>query len=198
MTPAVEREFRLAVKWLESKGANGITGDCGFMMAMIQCPMISVAFDKFDKILILTANSETLKPQKEVMLTQCGFNVDDDRFKIVGCQDVDGFDAVAKGGKVDVERVTPGIVALVKNWIKKMPAIRAICLECTELPPYADALRKETRLPVFDAITNCDFFINAYKDNPRFGLNNWQSDWDGVVNEYKFGDNLSANEKKMA
>ena len=29
-------------------------------------------------------------------------------------------------------------------------------LECTELPPYADALRSETKLPVFDAITNAD------------------------------------------
>ena len=29
-------------------------------------------------------------------------------------------------------------------------------LECTELPPYADALRAETKLPVFDAITNAE------------------------------------------
>jgi len=190
MTTPVMKEFKLAIKWLESKGAVGITGDCGFMMAfqpiarqvatvpvflsaMTQCPMISLAFDKFDKILILTANSQSLKPQKDVMLTHCGFNVDDDRFLIVGCQDIDGFDAVAKGGKVDVERVTPGMVAMTKEVLKKNPSIRAICLECTELPPYADALRNETKLPVFEAITNCDFFINAYKDNPRFGLNNW-------------------------
>ena len=31
----------------------------------------------------------------------------------------------------------------------------------TELPPYADALRDETGLPVFDAITNADFFISS-------------------------------------
>ena len=31
--------------------------------------------------------------------------------------------------------------------------IRAILLECTELPPYADALRYHTGLPVWDAIT---------------------------------------------
>merc|ERR1719361_1850423 len=108
MTPRVEREFREAVKWLESKGASGITGDCGFMMAfqpiarevasvpvfmssMVQCPMISVAFDKYDKILILTANGETLKPQKDVLLNECGFDVDDSRFVIYGCQNVPGF-----------------------------------------------------------------------------------------------------------
>uniref|UniRef100_A0A7S4QVI4 Uncharacterized protein n=1 Tax=Alexandrium monilatum TaxID=311494 RepID=A0A7S4QVI4_9DINO len=212
MTYAVQHEFVEAIRWLERKGVCGITGDCGFMMAfqpiarevanvpvfmssMVQCPMISVAFDKYDKIMILTANSETLKPQKEVLLSQCGFDVDDKRFVIYGCQDVPGFDAVAKGEKVDVAYVTPGIVHLAKEILKKEPTIRAICLECTELPPYADALRKETLLAVFDAITCCDFFISARKDNPRFGLNEWQSDWDGVNEDYELGQNLDAGQR---
>mmetsp|Transcript_731 Transcript_731/g.1340 ORF Transcript_731/g.1340 Transcript_731/m.1340 type:complete len:709 (-) Transcript_731:157-2283(-) len=209
LSPDVEKEFIGAVKWLENKGCGGITGDCGFMMAfqplarkiasvpvfmsaMMQCPMISIAFDKYDKVLILTANDATLKPQKETLLSQCGFDVDDDRFLIRGCQNVPGFDAVAKGEKVDVEYVTPGIVYMVKQLLKKMPTIRAICLECTELPPYADALRAETKLPVFDAITNADFFLSARQDNPRFGFNQWQLDWDGEQDEYEFGQNLTA------
>eukprot|EP00913_Durusdinium_trenchii_P034749 g32506.t1 len=211
MTPEVEQEFIEAVKWLNMRGVSGITGDCGFMMAfqplaskhssvpvfmsaMMQCPMISIAFDKYDKVLILTANEETLKPQKVTLLRQCGFNVDDRRFLIVGCQDVPGFDAVAKGKKVDVEYVTPGIVYMVKQILKKHTSIRAICLECTELPPYADALRAETKLPVFDAITNADFFISARLDNPRFGFNQWQLDWDGQQEEYEFGSNLTASD----
>eukprot|EP00403_Amphidinium_massartii_P031016 CAMPEP_0178405920 /NCGR_PEP_ID=MMETSP0689_2-20121128/18648_1 /TAXON_ID=160604 /ORGANISM="Amphidinium massartii, Strain CS-259" /LENGTH=765 /DNA_ID=CAMNT_0020026951 /DNA_START=57 /DNA_END=2354 /DNA_ORIENTATION=- len=215
LTFAVEQEFRKAIKWLEAKGAAGITGDCGFMMAfqplarqiaavpvfmssMMQCPMISIAFDKYDKILILTANSESLAPQKERLLSECGFDVDDDRFIIRGCQDVPGFDAVAKGAKVDVDKVTPGIVALVKDVLSKEISTRAILLECTELPPYSDALRMETGLSVFDAITNADFFISAVQDNPRFGLNQWQMDWDGVVEDYKLGDNLTAEQRAKA
>jgi len=103
---------------------------------------------------------------------------------------------VAKGEKVDVEFVTPGIVELAKDILKKYSTIRAIILECTELPPYADALRKETGLPVFDAITCADFFISAMKDNPRFGLNQWQNDWDGLVKEYKLGDNLGQDQRR--
>merc|ERR1711865_789921 len=141
--------------------------------------MVSVAFDKYDKVLIATANSETLKPQKDCLLNACGFDVDDSRFVIYGFQDVPGFDAVAKGEKVDVERVTPGVVAKVQAILRKEPTIRAIVLECTELPPYSDALRQSTKLPVFESITCADFFISARQDNPRFGLNNWQSDWDG-------------------
>merc|ERR1719346_9365 len=137
--------------------------------------MISVAFDKYDKVLILTANGKTLKPQKDTLLNRCGFDVDDTRFVIYGCQNIPGFDAVAKGEKVDVEYVTPGMVKMVKAILKKIPVIRAILLECTELPPYADALRQSTKLPVFDAITCTDFFVSACKDNPRFGLNQWQA-----------------------
>jgi len=212
MTYTVQKEFETAIKWLESKGVCGITGDCGFMMAfqpiardiakvpvfmssMVQCPMISVAFDKYDQILILTANSRTLAPQKDILLNQCGFDVDDERFLIYGCEDVPGFDAVAKGEKVDVEYVTPGIVKKVKDILSKVPTIRAILLECTELPPYSDALRKEFDLPVFDAITCTDFFVSSRKDNPRFGLNQWQNDWDGTVDAYEFGQNLSASER---
>jgi len=211
----VQQQFVAAVKWLEAKGVCGITGDCGFMMAfqplardvanvpvfmssMVQCPMVSVAFDKYDQILILTANSATLQPQKEILLSQCGFDVDDDRFIIVGCQDVPGFDAVAKGTKVDVEAVTPGIVKLVQGILEKQPNIRAIVSECTELPPYSDALRMTTGLPVWDAITCADYFVSCRKDNPRFGLNQWQNDWDGVVDEYKLGENLTAAQRGAA
>merc|ERR1719271_626191 len=138
MTRTVAEEFKAGIKWLESKGASGITGDCGFMMAfqpiarevatvpcfmssMVQCPMVSVAFDKYDKVLILTANSETLKPQKDTLLNACGFDVDDTRFLIRGCQDVPGFDAVELGQKVDVEKVTPGMVDMVREILKKDP-----------------------------------------------------------------------------
>ena len=34
------------------------------------------------------------------------------------------------------------------------------------------------------------------KDNPRFGLNNWQNEWDGEQEKYNFGDNLDEAEKK--
>ena len=38
------------------------------------------------EVLILTANGMTLKRQKETLLKQCGFDVDDRRFMIVDCQ----------------------------------------------------------------------------------------------------------------
>ena len=54
-------------------------------------------------------------------------------------------------------------------------------LECTELPPYADAIRAATRLPVLDAITIVDFFHAAVSENPYFGI-----DWDKLASTPAF------------
>ena len=92
-------------------------------------------------------------------------------------------------------RVTPGIVKLASEAVAKNPKIRAILLECTELPPYADSLRRALKMPVLDvpcsnarlllvrppltapvvaqvldAITLVDFFHSAVTDNPVFGI----------------------------
>lgn len=83
------------------------------------------------------------------------------------------------------------MVKLALDTLKKHPTAVAFCLECTELPPYSDAIRAATGLPVFDSITNCDFYINAFRDNERFGLNDWQHDWDGEQDENIFGHGLT-------
>ena len=65
------------------------------------------------------------------------------------------------------------------------------------MPPYSDAVRAATGLPVFDAITSCDFFINAFNDNPLFGKQGWQAGWDGEQEGYKYGQHLTADEKAL-
>ena len=48
---------------------------------------------------------------------------------------MDGFEAVAAGDKVDVEKVTPGVVQLAKDVVAEHPDLRAICFECTGQHP---------------------------------------------------------------
>lgn len=167
------------LKLQEHPGLVGITGDCGFMMhyqcpvrfmaqvpafmsSLIQCPAIGAIFKLFEKVLVLSANSNSLEPMKETLLTQAGFDVDDpSRYEVYGLQDLDGFDAVAKGEAVDLPRVEVAITEAVMKKLADDASIKAILLECTELPAYADALRRATGLPVFDAITTVNFFRNA-------------------------------------
>lgn len=214
LTADVRIEFLEAVDWLERKGISGITGDCGFMMyfqelarthtkkpvfmsALAQLPAVTCAFGRDELIAILTANGASLRPMRKLIKDECGVDVNEKRYIFVGCEDVPGFEAVALGMKVDVQRVTPGIVAKCRKVIDEHPAVRAFLFECTELPPYSDAVRAATGLPVYDAITCADFFVSSLSDNARFGLNNWQECWDGQQDSYQFGQNLSKADREI-
>merc|ERR1719487_2402634 len=212
LTGDVEKEFCEAIDFLVGKGVSGITGDCGFMMyfqklarmntsipvfmsSLAQLPAVTCAFNSMELIVIMTANSETLKPMRNLIKDECGVDPEERRFVIVGAQNVPGFEAVALGQKVDTVKVTPGMVKLAKDTLMKYPKIRCFLFECTELPPYSDAVRASTRLPVYDSITGCDFFISGKQDNERFGLQGWQAAWDGKQDDYKYGQNLSDAQK---
>mmetsp|Transcript_59988 Transcript_59988/g.128742 ORF Transcript_59988/g.128742 Transcript_59988/m.128742 type:complete len:225 (-) Transcript_59988:216-890(-) len=212
MTRDVEEEFIEAIRYLEKRGVQGVTGDCGFMMyfqalarqhtkkpvfmsSLAQLPAVTCGFAKDELIAIFTANSTTLTPMKDLIKDECGVDAHTKRFVIVGCQDVPGFDAVEAGGKVDTAKVTPGMVKKAKDTLKKYPHLRAYLFECTELPPYSDAVRAATGLPVYDSITACNFFMTGLQDNKRFGLNNWQEAWDKQQDDYSFGGNLTAAQR---
>lgn len=215
--PDVMANFRAAIHALEGLQVSAITGDCGFMMylqqearritskpvfmsALAQLPMLDTAYSmaRGELIMVLTANGDSLRPMKEMIRDECGIDTDDgQRFVFVGCEDVPGFEAVALGEKVDVEKVTPGIVKKVQDTRMRFDEgkIRCILMECTELPPYSDAVRAATGLPVYDAITMCDYFMSGFQDNERFGLDDWQYAWDGKRSGYQFGDNLDERQK---
>jgi hypothetical protein len=212
LTADVERRFVEAVHWMEGRGVAGITGDCGFMMyqqklarqhttlpvfmsSLAQLPAVTCAFNSHELICVLTANGETLRPMRSLIKDECGVDPDEKRFVIVGCQDVPGFEAVAVGGKVDTVKVTPGIVDKCRQTLSTNPTIRAFLFECTELGPYSDAVRHAFGLPVFDSITNCDFFMMGSRDNKRFGKQDWQHEWDGKQANYTYGANLTHEQK---
>jgi len=212
-TPEVEANLIEAIKFLDvEKGVSGITGDCGFMMylqtiarqntkkpvfmsSLAQLPAVTCAYAKHEQIAVFTANGKTLGPMRDLIRDECGVDTQDKRFIIVGCEDVDGFEAVAAGDKVDVAKVTPGMVKKAKEILVTHPNIRGFMMECTELPPYSDAIRHATGLPVWDAITSCNAFIAGVQDNPLFGLQGWQHEWDGKQDEYTLGQNLTAEDK---
>jgi len=195
LTPAQHDAMAKAVAQLESQGVVGIAGDCGFMMhyqsearalckvpcfvsALLQASMLASIFARDELILVLTANGPALQQHVSSLLRDSGVKdeADQQRFIVAGCQDLPGFEAVALGEEVDVAKVQPHMVALVRQRVKQAPKIRAVLLECTELPPYADAIREATKLPVLDSITLVDYFHAAISENPYFGV-----DWEQLA-----------------
>lgn len=213
ISPKVQQNLKEAVEWLvKEKGVSGITGDCGFMMyfqpairemakkpvfmsSLAQLPAVTCAYGKHEKIAIFTANGKNLEPMRDLIKKECGVDTSEHRYIIVGCENVPGFGAVARGDKVDTEKVTPGIVTKALEVMKEHPDLRAIMMECTELPPYSNAVRAATGLPVFDAITSCNMFMAGRFCNVNFGEQGWQQQWDHVQEKYVFGENLSVEEK---
>jgi len=192
LTAAQREAMAAAVAKLEAEGVMGIAGDCGFLInyqkdaramckrpcfisALLQCAMLVSLYAKDELVLVLTANGPALTPALPALLKICGISAtsDHERFIVAGCEALPGFDAVARGEAVDVAKVQPHVVELVQAKVKANPKIRAVLLECTELPPYADAIRHALRLPVLDSITLVDYFHGAISENPYFGID-WQ------------------------
>lgn len=209
MTPEVEKEFIEAVKFLVSKKVSGITGDCGFMFwfqplvrkitnipvfmsSLCMLPAITCAYAKNEPIAIVSANGNSLAPMHDLILEECGVEVEDKRYVIIGLQDVPHFNAVAMGTQVDYAKVEPGVVEELKRVLKERPDIRALVFECTQIPQFADSARYATGLPVYDAISTADAFMTGFQDNPRFGKQTWRKDRTLMEKEnYHFGINIS-------
>ena len=77
----------------------------------------------------MTANGIQL--QSMTTLLDSIVESDRDRYHIVGCENVDGFEAVATGDKVDAEKVEPGVVTLALDTMASFPNARAFLFECT-------------------------------------------------------------------
>jgi hypothetical protein len=183
------------IKQLENEGVVGITGNCGFMMfyqcfarhvakvpvfmsPLIQAASIAAAIEPDERVLILTANGHALQLSKAKLLLECGIQVTNlDRFVIRGCQAVSGFEAVERAERVDTIKVQNAMSSYVQEIIAEENSqtncrgpIKIILLECTELPHYADELRRVTGMPVFDAVTCANFYYKAT------AAANWNSD----------------------
>ena len=54
---------------------------------------------------------------------------------------------------LDAADAVAQVLAAADRLCARHPHIDALVLECTNLPPYADALRRHTGLPVWDVVT---------------------------------------------
>jgi hypothetical protein len=61
------------------------------------------------------------------------------------------------------------VLAAAQRLRARHPGIEALVLECTNLPPYADALRRASGLPVFDVVTLLDGRMARLAGTPARG-----------------------------
>jgi hypothetical protein len=159
--------FIEAGRELVRQGASALTTTCGFMVffqqelaaefsvpvftsSLLQLPFIERSLRPRDRIGILTADAVNLTPEH---LHRAGG--DENRLTVYGLEDQPCFrEAIFSGsGRLEQDKVASEVVGQARHMVASDPAIRAILLECANLPPYAAAVQEAVRLPVYDFTT---------------------------------------------
>lgn len=174
--PTVYDALANAAGELVSQGVRAITGDCGFMAihqqrladaldtpvflsSLLQIPFISSMLGTEEKVGVITADSRSLDDR---LLTEIGIR-EPQRVVIEGLEQQPHFYsfAIEETGTLDTDAVERAVVAAARHLVDRDPAVGAILLECSLLPPYAAAVQAALNLPVFDYITMINYVFSA-------------------------------------
>lgn len=157
---------------MASEGIQAITTSCGFnaifqeelasaiglpvfTSSLLQVPMVQCMLGPDSQVCVITANAGALRPKhlRATGITRTS------GLHIVGLEQCPEwrrmFDEPDKD--VDVPRIAQEVLHTSLRAQAAHPAIRAFVLECTDLPPFSAAIRRQTGLPVFDFITLANF-----------------------------------------
>ncbi len=164
--PTLLAPFIDAARELERAGVAAVTTSCGFL-ALFQCEMAAVlsvpmwtsslllvaelerALEGGGRVGIVTADAPSLTAAH---LLAVGARVD---VPVEGLAATSAFRATLLEDCVtlDSDEAERATVAAARRLIERRPDVATIVLECTNMPPYADAVRAATRRPVHDITT---------------------------------------------
>jgi Asp/Glu/hydantoin racemase len=157
-------DFLDAAAELVSHGAEAITTNCGFLSlfqrelsehvrvpvatsALMQVPWVQASLPPGKRVGIITVSAKSLTPRH---LVAAGVPADT---PFVGTENGQEFFRVLILGEkqdMDVELAARDILEAGQTLMRRHPDIGAIVLECTNMPPYAHALREMLQVPVYD------------------------------------------------
>ncbi len=160
-----------AANELVAAGCVGISTTCGFLVlfqrelaAALPVPVMT------SSLLQIPALQATLAPGQQVgVVTISAASLTQAHLAAAGAIGevaVEGVDAAGEMARailgnqttLDTALVQAEVVQAAQRLITRQPAVKAVVLECTNMPPYADAVRKATGVPVYDALSALDGF----------------------------------------
>jgi Asp/Glu/hydantoin racemase len=164
--------FLAAATDLVDLGAEAITTNCGFLSlfqrelaahvrvpvatsALIQVPWVQSTLPRGKRVGVITVSAGSLTPRH---LEAAGVALET---PIVGTESGREFFRVlirAEKDDLDVDLAAHDIIDAGLRLLARHTGIGAIVLECTNMPPYAHALREAVGLPVFDIYSLITWF----------------------------------------
>jgi Asp/Glu/hydantoin racemase len=159
---------------LVALGADGIVTNCGFLSlfqadlaaacgvpvatsSLMQAPVIERLLPPGRRVGILTVSKASLTPEH---LAAAGVAPGT---PVVGTDDGREFTRVLLGNELelDVDAAEGDILDAGDRLVARHPEVGAVLLECTNMCPYAHALRDRLGLPVFDMVSFVTWFHGA-------------------------------------
>ncbi|WP_420413894.1 aspartate/glutamate racemase family protein [Roseibium sp.] len=166
--------FFAAARQHEEEGAVGLVTTCGFLVNIqrelaqsVQIPVVSSSLVLFPLIAamtggrpvgIMTASVPSLGPHG---MAAAGFQPDQAR--VIGFEDVEVFTSAILSDKsvqpdvLDSETIEREAENKARELVSQNPDIGAIILECGNLSPYTDAIRKASGRPVYSILDAARF-----------------------------------------
>ena len=156
-----------AAESMIDQGVKAIITSCGFnaifqkeladalkvpvyTSALLQIPFIRASLGR-QKLLVITASKQDLRPEHfhAVGIT------DMHGIEIYGMEEMPEWSKISRSPDepLSLEKVENEVVSVAAVAKQEHPDLGAILLECTDLPPFADAVRKAVNLQVYDLLT---------------------------------------------
>jgi hypothetical protein len=138
-----------------------------FLSSLMQIPFITNILQPNKKIGVIVANSKLLRGE---ILTNAGIS-SVGRLVIGGMEEKQGFLSAIwnEEGVLDTGLIEKEVVEVATFLVSDNPDIGAILLECSDLPPYAAAVKQSLGLPVFDFISMINFVYSSLVKNSYIG-----------------------------
>jgi Asp/Glu/hydantoin racemase len=150
---------------LEREGVGAVTTNCGFLVkfqrqmaaavrvpvftsSLLLVPLVHRMLAPGRRVGIMTVNAPSLTGEH---LAGAGIGADLP-LAVIGMETEKEFTRVLLDDELelDVEAARAEHVRVARRLLDQHPDVGAIVLECTNMPPYADDIRRETGLPVLD------------------------------------------------
>lgn len=161
------KPFIEAGQLLINKGAVALATSCGFLALFHQTLVEALPVPVFSSSLLQVHLARTLlkENQKIGILTASKPSLSRDHLAAIGIEKIPTviqgmenspeFTSVFIHGKtiLDVSICTKEMESAALELVTHHPEVGPIVLECTNMPPYADAIRRLTKRPVFDITT---------------------------------------------
>jgi Asp/Glu/hydantoin racemase len=163
--PALIDGFIEGARALEAAGVLAITTGCGFLSmfqrqladavripvftsALLMVPMVARMLGPDRAVGVLTVDSGALGPRH---LAETGIS-EEVPVVVAGLEKGHAFTPVLLDNELELDPAAARRehVEAARDLLERHPQVGAIVLECTNMPPYAAAVREATGLPVFD------------------------------------------------